>query len=133
MVFTIVLDGVRKFKFYSCICSDSSVLVHNVASATEVKLSSLSVVFYTRLYGITLFYTVLLFEKKQVKKPVPFLIQQVLAPIAAEGPVEVSGTKPPNVTTVMELVNHKARTMLLCPLYSPAHLDIRSGNRGFSP
>ena len=38
-----------------------------------------------------------------------------------------------NVTTVMELVNHKARTMLLCPLYSPAHLDIRSGNRGFSP
>jgi len=37
------------------------------------------------------------------------------------------------VTTVMELVNHKARTMLLCPLYSPAHLDIRSGNRGFSP
>ena len=37
------------------------------------------------------------------------------------------------VTTVMELVNHKARTMLLCPLYSPAHLNIRSGNRGFSP
>jgi len=38
-----------------------------------------------------------------------------------------------SVTKVMELVNHKARTMLPCPLYSPAHLDIRSGNRGFSP
>ena len=37
------------------------------------------------------------------------------------------------VTKMMELVNHKVRTMLLSPLYSPAHLDIRSGNRGFSP
>jgi len=38
-----------------------------------------------------------------------------------------------SVTKVMGLVNHKARTMLLCPLYSSDHLDIRSGNRGFSP
>jgi len=33
------------------------------------------------------------------------------------------------VTKVMELVNHKARKMLLfCPLYSPAQLDTRFRN-----
>lgn len=66
--------------------------------ATEVKLSSLRCL--TLDFVVLLVPTVLLLEKKQVKNPAPFLIQQVLAPTAAEGSEKKRVGQTPQTTPI---------------------------------
>lgn len=104
MVFAAVLDNLRNIesKFYSGTCHDASVLVHDQKSTVSSHRSQtvVTVLLDTRLCGIALVPTVLLLEKKQVKNPAPFLIQQVLAPTAAEGSAKKCVGQTPQTTPI---------------------------------